>query len=410
MTSEYHSLEIGLHGELVGLLHSYSRTNATWEPARSWYRRAGRPVLGQLFEEDPGAVLENSAKVAAFFGHYLPEDGPLRDYYCAGAGIDDQDDGALMTILGNDLPGAVQVLNAETHRGVGMRTTAAPRTTGTGVAESRLRFSLAGVQPKLSMSIVRGKLTLPGRDELGEWIVKLPARAPLEGTGENENAVMEWARRAGFDVPECRLIDVDDIEKPYRFDVPPGRALAVRRYDRSPQERVHQEDLAQVVGISNMHSNAKYSGDYADMLSVITGICGPEAGIEAVRRLVFMLAVGNADAHWKNWSLVYPDGRSPALAPMYDQVCTRAWSHLNNDWGLLWLGKRDSDSYTAASFEIAADRAGLDSALARNAVAETIERLVGAWDSGSFLPPLIQRTIRSTWEEVPVLQPAATAL
>ena len=37
------------------------------------------------------------------------------------------------------------------------------------------------------------------------------------------------------------------------------------------------------------------------------------------------IAPGNADAHHKNWSLIYPDGRRPRLAPANDQVSIVAW-------------------------------------------------------------------------------------
>ena len=43
---------------------------------------------------------------------------------------------------------------------------------------------------------------------------------------------------------------------------------------------------------------------------------------EVIRRLIFNAAIGNNDMHLKNWSLIYPDGRTPRLAPAYDFVST----------------------------------------------------------------------------------------
>jgi serine/threonine-protein kinase HipA len=34
--------------------------------------------------------------------------------------------------------------------------------------------------------------------------------------------------------------------------------------------------------------------------------------------------MGNVDAHLKNWALIYPDGITPKLAPLYDPVCVTA--------------------------------------------------------------------------------------
>jgi serine/threonine-protein kinase HipA len=50
-----------------------------------------------------------------------------------------------------------------------------------------------------------------------------------------------------------------------------------------------------------------------------------EAVQEFVRRIVFSAAIGNTDMHLKNWTLLYPDGRTPKLSPAYDLVSTIAY-------------------------------------------------------------------------------------
>ena len=37
---------------------------------------------------------------------------------------------------------------------------------------------------------------------------------------------------------------------------------------------------------------------------------------------MFSVLIGNADMHLKNWSLLYPDRRTPVLSPAYDFVAT----------------------------------------------------------------------------------------
>jgi len=34
------------------------------------------------------------------------------------------------------------------------------------------------------------------------------------------------------------------------------------------------------------------------------------------------ILLGNGDAHLKNWTMIYPDGRTPRLSPLYDVVFT----------------------------------------------------------------------------------------
>ena len=46
-----------------------------------------------------------------------------------------------------------------------------------------------------------------------------------------------------------------------------------------------------------------------------------------IRALIFHYLVGDADAHGKNYTLLYR-GRTPGLAPLYDVVCTAAYPRL----------------------------------------------------------------------------------
>src|SRR5690606_13730600 len=144
--------------------------------------------------------------------------------------------------------------------------------------------------------------------------------------------------------------------------------------------RVHQEDFAQVL---NARPQDKYAKVSYEAMAVLVGrlIAGDDAtGIdEFIRRLVFVVASGNSDAHLKNWSLVYPDRVNPKLAPLYDQVATVAWPEIVNDVALKLAGARrfgDIDRVTFARF---ADKAGLDRNRVLTLVDDTLERLESAW-------------------------------
>jgi serine/threonine-protein kinase HipA len=52
---------------------------------------------------------------------------------------------------------------------------------------------------------------------------------------------------------------------------------------------------------------------------------GEAVGREACRRLGFVIASGNNDAHLKNWSRLWGAGPRPSLTPCYDFVATVAW-------------------------------------------------------------------------------------
>ena len=193
---------------------------------------------------------------------------------------------------------------------------------GDRTPETALRFSLAGVQLKFSAVMeASGGLTVPAGGMGGSWIVKLPS-ARFAAVPENEFVMLELARRVGIAVPENRLVDMAKIKGlPEEARAPGGHALAVQRFDRVPGGgSVHMEDFAQVFGL---FPDDKYRHrSYANIASVLWAESGEEAVYEFVRRLVFSVLIGNADMHLKNWSLLYPDTRTPVLSPAYDFVAT----------------------------------------------------------------------------------------
>lgn len=114
--------------------------------------------------------------------------------------------------------------------------------------------------------------------------------------------------------------------------------LVIRRYDREGTRRIHQEDFAQVVSLP---PRLKYEHiSYEQCAALALQIAGKDAYREFIRRLAFVIASGNTDAHLKNWSLVYPDGVNARLSPLYDQVCTIAWEELPRTLALRLSGRR----------------------------------------------------------------------
>src|SRR5699024_2270800 len=87
-------------------------------------------------------------------------------------------------------------------------------------------------------------------------------------------------------------------------------AFVTKRWDRRDGQRVHAEDLNQALG---RPTSAKYSTTAVRALRLLSA-----HGLERdfLRQLAFNVALGNADAHAKNYSiLLEPDKMS--LAPVY---------------------------------------------------------------------------------------------
>ena len=128
-----------------------------------------------------------------WFAGLLPE-GALRDLVSTEMGPGDHDQFDVMIRLGGDLPGAV-IVSPETDDLQSAGPLQLERVRGLATAEPRglVKFSLAGVQLKLTGDFIGDRLTLPGHGSSGRCIIKLPAK-PYPGLPEAEFAAMQLAQ------------------------------------------------------------------------------------------------------------------------------------------------------------------------------------------------------------------------
>lgn len=309
----------------------------TFEFDASYVASASRPVLGRWFEDQliepprtfPGAPLPN------YFRNLLPE-GALRKIVERRLGPSAIPEYTMLLRLGENLPGAVRVISDEFDLGPLEASEHERRD-----VNDPFRFALTGVQPKLALSEVDDKLTMPVEGATGHWIAKFGSPA-YQRLVDNEFVMLDWAQRCGLDVPENRVIRASEIEGiPADFDTDQD-VLIVRRFDREGDRRIHQEDFAQVFDIP---PEQRYAWEvvelgwshYGSIGAVIFALCGEDDFREYMRRLAFMVLSGNSDAHLKNWSLLYPDGMKPRLAPVYDVVSTVVYTTLRTCSALRWF-------------------------------------------------------------------------
>lgn len=370
LTRRAGELEVYLGDVLVGVLRYVEGERSEFSFVDSYRDLPERPVLGQYFEDDLNKRYASRLRLIPFFSNLLPE-GALRELLAGRAGVHPEREFFLIQELEEDLPGAVRL------KPVGDRIDVQPLDVPTeeSTLEPGLRFSLAGVQLKFSM--VRGSrgLTIPMKGERGDWIVKLPDNR-FAGVPENEYAVMRWARAAGIDVPEVALQSLSELGNlPEEVRQLPAKAFAVKRFDREPGRRIHIEDFAQVFG---QYAHGKYKGaNYERIGRVVLALDGPRGLHEYVRRLVFMVLVGNADAHLKNWSLIYSDGQHASLSPAYDLVAVVALMP-NQTMGLNLGGTRRFQDITLETFQRFAKAVGADERDVLRIVREARDRTLQA--------------------------------
>ncbi|HWR16846.1 MAG TPA: HipA domain-containing protein [Terriglobales bacterium] len=374
------ALAVNLHHRRIGVINRFGGDRHLFSFEQNYIDDENRPTLSLSFKGQAGGLVIPTravhARLPVFFSNLLPEEH-FRDYLAVRAGVKPHREFFLLAVLGADLPGGLRVepmelaAQAPPHNAEAARAERMP--------ETALRFSLAGVQLKFSAVMeASGGLTIPAGGTGGSWIVKLPS-ARFPAVPENEFTMMALARAVGIEVPRTELIDIRDIHGlPADTGSMQGKALAVQRFDRGTKgsQTIHMEDFAQVFGL---YPEDKYHHrSYANIAAVLWAETGEAGTYEFFRRLVLSVLIGNADMHLKNWSLLYPDRRTPVLSPAYDFVATLPYLP-NDGLALSFGGSRSLSEITTDQVRRFADAARLPASPLWPMVTDIADRAVGAW-------------------------------
>jgi serine/threonine-protein kinase HipA len=371
-------LSVWIGQTLVGGITELTNDQNLFAFTDDYVNNAERPVLSLSFYDETGKLnispIVKTTRVAPFFSNLLPE-GRLREFVAQKAGVKSGRELPLLRVVGDDLPGAV-VVRAEAD---GPPVEEAEEEIRPLDESQPLRFSLAGVQMKFSAigSPERG-LTIPTEGRGGRWIVKLPSEQyPL--IPENEYSMLQLARAVGIKTADAGLIPVGEIDRlPHMFQRSKANALWVKRFDREGDIRIHMEDFNQLYGQYPERKYERYT--YSNMARDLALLAGPEAVQEFVRRIVFSAAIGNADMHLKNWTLLYPDGRTPELSPAYDFVSTIAYLDDNFQMALSITRKeKDVRNINETLLRRFADKALMPAEAVLKPAIEISEKIVLTW-------------------------------
>jgi len=395
-------LEVHLYDDLCGYLCELGGS-CRFVPTDKFKAADGQPTLS-LSMAIPGvpaiaaeifanafhpAVYNTEGRLPSFFAGLLPESELRKRLEATRHNPEDRDDFGILAAAGEDLPGAVIVVpTADPH--------AIPeyaRTFGATGGADNLEVaviegategaaSVSGVQNKLALSTIqKGKrYTLPGHGKLSDIIAKLPARND-DSQIFNEFVAMELAKSAGVDVAECEPLPIDTIEIPGIAEIA-GSAkyfLAVQRYDRKGNQRIHVEDACQALG---RMPNAKYANvDQFQILVRLLNELSPK-GVNDVRQFFIRQTVNtllaNSDAHLKNFSLLYEDQKHPQLTPAYDIVCVAALPGFSSYGANLAIDKLQR-AQTLDDYRNMARAAGVAERIAIAAVKATVKTAHDTW-------------------------------
>jgi len=370
------TLDIWWDGRLVGQLTQDRHGELGFAYAPDWLDdEAAQPLSASLPKR---AEPFTRRECRPFFGGLLPEEGQ-RDAAAQALGVSRANDFALLDRLGGDVAGALQLLpSGEPPTALALdrqptmlddagliRVLDALPVRPLLAGEEGLRLSLAGAQSKVPVVLVEGAVALPAPGQPTTHILKPPI-SRFTATTENEAFVMRLAAAIGLDVASAEARTVQDRS-----------FLLVQRYDRAIDadgivRRIHQEDFCQALGVPPETKYASEGGPtFKDCFALLRRVAARPAVdvLKLLDAVIFNVIAGNADAHGKNFSILY-DAEGPRLAPLYDLLATVAYPDLSPKFAMK-VGKRatlaELDAKGWAAF--AAD-AGLGLPLIRRRVAE----------------------------------------
>ena len=406
-------LSVRLRGETVGALVRFDDDRILFVFDRAYVERMDRQVLSLSFMDESGGVRDDlrttTRRAPPYFSNLLPE-GHLREYLAVRAGVNESRDYPLLELTGGDLPGAVELVAESPPMTAIAAEGGADRPEDRWADDGALRFSLAGVQLKLSAVMeAAGGLTVPARGMGGDWIVKLPS-ASYAGMPENEYSMMKMASMVGIETADVELVRIErigGIPAEMMDEGMEGRlALAVRRFDRPGEgRRIHTEDFAQVFGVYPQRKYDRYG--YIAIGRVLATYSDEAAVDQFARRLIYGAMIGNADLHLKNWSLIYRNGRTPELAPAYDLLSTVA--HLPDSGMALRLAARAKrwNELTTDRFASLASAMGVSRGVVLRPLAETVERFHEVWEREKEHLPVSARVAAAISRQLTIVPAAA---
>lgn len=355
----------------------------------------------------------------SWFAGLLPE-GEMLDQLCASIGCSPYDYFGILRQVGFECVGAVCVCPRDSRTADYVRPNP--------ICDEELiqilnelsehtlthaaRTSLAGVQDKIALAATEVKVdagwvksahwATPSPTVISTHIVKPQPNMAYPGLIEGEAWAMEVARSAAR-CASSALIDLEEAPA----------SLVVRRFDRTivdgTVKRVHQEDCCQALGLppTNKYADAvRQKGDdptYARIAAILAQYADDplaEAD-ELLRQIVVNLALGNVDAHAKNYSLLHVQPAVAELSPMYDVVPVRDIEPRARHLSIRIMGKILADDITREDVIGEACSWGMGRGRAIQVIDETLSHIeVGIAQANAPYPMAGQRHTAPTYERL----------
>lgn len=366
----------------VGQLWIDEHGDMRFRYTNDWVGDERRPAISMSLPKREKAYDRRATR--PFFAGLLPEENQ-RAAAARAIGVSSGNDFALLEELGGDVAGALTMLpdgetppvyssdwaarSLDEHELARLLDILPQRPLLIG--EDGIRMSLAGAQPKLPVVMAGDRIALPAPGQPTTHILK-PEMERFPDTAVNEAFAMRAAGMAGLGAASVELRRVG------------GRTvLLVERYDRrlvdGHVERLHQEDFCQALGIAPERKYAAEGGPNFAQCAMLVRQATISPAIDVLRLFdaaVFNLVIGNADAHGKNFSLLYhPDGTR--LAPLYDLMATALYAEVSTRMAMPIGRASNFDAFDTKTWIRFAETMGMSAAFVRRRVIDVSRQVDG---------------------------------
>ncbi|WP_309616402.1 HipA domain-containing protein [Salinibacterium sp.] len=318
-------LDVYLLGQHAAVIEYLSRERYRLIYDEAWRESDGPAISHSL----PKTARTHTGRVVFdFLDNLLPDNTAVREEWARQGGLSDADSFHLLAAHGADVAGALEFYPDGT----------ATRTEGSfaAVSDEEIALRIRAIRNNLpvptaveagkgyfSLGGAQGKFALSQRD--GRW---------YDSTGIHPSTHIFKPKVTGM--VDGEIVEHVTMTSMYLLGLPAAQtaimsfadehSLVVKRFDRDqrisgPVRRIHQEDMAQALGVPRLRKYEKDGGPgYRRILALLDRL--PRATAAAAKErfaksLVFSWLVLNTDAHAKNFSVDLTPQFS-TLTDMYD--------------------------------------------------------------------------------------------
>jgi serine/threonine-protein kinase HipA len=318
------TLNVLLDGQPVGRLIQRPGGRHAFEYLKSWQEN---PDAIPLSYSIPLQQDRHGTRVVTdFMWGLLPDNEQTLRRWGARYKVPAHNPFALLAAIGEDCPGAVQIVPPDLNLKGRKRVTWLAKEeledrirklkddAGAGRLENDTgQFSLAGSQEKTALYRVGKRWGVPQGRTPTTHILK-PETGRVREIAANEHFCLQLAR-------QCRLpAAISEVE--IISDIP---VIIVERFDRYRASnglvrRVHQEDMCQALATREKYQQRGGPGIF-DIMALLQFSERPDVDRDRfMRAQAFNYLIAGTDAHARNYSISYARGGGFRLSPLYDVI------------------------------------------------------------------------------------------